>query len=62
MARIPNASTAEERRELHKAKMAGKKLNREAGLLDAGFKPSNGSWRSAARSIGRQLRQSGFQS
>ena len=47
MARIPNTTTAEERKALHKAKMEGKKFNRENGLCDPGFKPSrNNGWRS----------------
>lgn len=50
MARVPNTTTAEERREMHRAKMAGKKLNREAGLCGVGFTPSrNNGWRSMVR-------------
>ncbi|MGE8141815.1 hypothetical protein ACQKOE_07555 [Novosphingobium sp. NPDC080210] len=51
MARVGNEITAAERKELHKAKMAGKKMNREAGLCDVGFTPSrNNGWRSFVRS------------
>lgn len=40
MARTPNTETKSDRLERHKAKMAGKKLNREHGLVVAGFTPS----------------------
>lgn len=51
MSRFPNTMSAAERKEAHRAKMAGKKLNRQQGLCDVGFTPSrNNGWRSFVRS------------